>query len=101
MLYLCPICNKTKDGRQNEYELVDNVPVYKHKWKLNKNPCKTCSEVMKDSVVLTCGGCDSITMVNEDVFTSKGHNIRNGDIIEIESCPKCAEDKKFHFLPSK
>lgn len=73
MLHLCPICNKTKDGKMNElvFDPILKKQVHKHKWKLNKRPCKTCKEVMKEAVTLSCSGCDSITMVNEEVFTKR------------------------------
>lgn len=99
-MYLCPCCNKDKHWKMNEavWDDVAKEYKYKHKWKFNKRLCKTCKELANESVVLSCTWCDSITMVNEEVFTKKGHNIMNWDIFEIKECPKCSPEKKFKFL---
>lgn len=98
MLYLCPICQRTKDGVANEViHDSENKPLLKHKWKHLKHPCSSCMEYAKDAVMITCDACDSVTFLDPKVFEgNENKRIKAGSIVWVKTCVEC--DKKFNKM---
>lgn len=96
MKKLCPLCTK-QDGKQLS---IAEFKALKEKTKPEKmygKICKTCKELMKESVTFFCRKCPTTVMVDVEKVKKTVPDAKAGDIGYFSSCVKCSKDRKFHI----